>query len=341
MTAFHELDAPGQVLRLTEIAKKAVEAYGVRNPQIQLVKHEMNTIFKVTGNIPGDSPVNALRDTYILRVHPGSWLDFQSIHAELTFLAMAVRQGGLMVSEPVAALDGSLVQVVSTEGVPEPRCCVMFHWLEGEFQEELLTGDSLEKSGEFLARLHEFGRCFVPPEGFKRPRLDAKGLLGKGGVFDPRGGDRLFSVEQRLVFEQAFEVAEEKLEILGDEADQFGFIHGDYYFKNFLICNGQVGAIDFDMCGWGYYIFDLVMPYWPARQENIDEAFQVFLKGYLRIRPLPEGVLEYADTFDALRRLIDMAWVASRDDHPLIRSYAPHILSSCTEQLKAYIGKSR
>lgn len=339
MTAFHELDAAGQVLRLTEIAREAVKAYGFRDPHIELIKHEMNTIFKVTGNIPVTGTAGGRQDTYVLRVHPGTWLNVRAIRSEMIFLNLAANQGCLMVSKPLAALDGSLVQVISAEGIPEPRCCVMFHWLEGEFQEENLSREALENSGEFLALLHRFGKSFQPPEDFQRPRLDVEGLLGRGGMFDTRGGERLFTQEQLQVFEDARGTAAEKLKKLGVGPDQFGFIHGDYYFKNFLFHREHVSAIDFDMCGWGYYGFDLVMPYWPSRQQDPEEALSFFLKGYSRAERVPEGILELTGTFNALRRLIDMAWVVSRDDHPSIRSYAPYVLTSCTEQLKAYIGK--
>ena len=148
----------------------------------------------------------------------------------------------------------------------------------------------------------------------------------------------LFAKDQATIFSKATVLIEKKLERLGTTEDQFGFVHGDYYFRNILINDGEISAIDFDLCGFGYYIYDIIMPYWPRGQGNLNEAYEYYLMGYARVRKLPEGILEYRDTFIALRRLMDAYWIVSREDHPLLKSLIFRIVANSAIYLKEYKG---
>jgi Ser/Thr protein kinase RdoA (MazF antagonist) len=72
-----------------------------------------------------------------------------------------------------------------------------------------------------------------------------------------------------------------------------------------------LGIIDFDMCGLGYYLFDL-----SAFRSNLrrtlpaarwGSAWGAFLRGYEGVRPLPQHIRAYLDrylvVFGAMRRV--------------------------------------
>jgi Ser/Thr protein kinase RdoA (MazF antagonist) len=46
-------------------------------------------------------------------------------------------------------------------------------------------------------------------------------------------------------------------DLLGRAAPLWGLIHADLHRDNILLHHGEIGVIDFDDCGWGYYLFDL------------------------------------------------------------------------------------
>jgi thiamine kinase-like enzyme len=46
---------------------------------------------------------------------------------------------------------------------------------------------------------------------------------------------------------------------LGKGSDVYGIIHRDLHLKNFLFHDGEVYVLDFENCGWGYYLFDLTV----------------------------------------------------------------------------------
>jgi Ser/Thr protein kinase RdoA (MazF antagonist) len=107
------------------------------------------------------------------------------------------------------------------------------------------------------------------------------------------------------------------MHVLGEGREVFGLIHADFYERNYLFSNGEVHAIDFDGCGWGYYLFDigvafstlLARPDYPALR-------QAFLEGYRRVRPLCGDHEALIDTFIAARLMCHVLWLAAHVDEP-------------------------
>lgn len=67
-----------------------------------------------------------------------------------------------------------------------------------------------------------------------------------------------------------------------------------------------MGAIDFDLCGWAYYLFDLYVvrtalrTYYSAR---LTPLWKASLEGYKRERSLPEDYQRYLTTFDTMHNV--------------------------------------
>ena len=89
-----------------------------------------------------------------------------------------------------------------------------------------------------------------------------------------------------------------------------GLIHGDLHRDNILICDGEVGVIDFDDCGFGYTLFDLacVLGSFNRRiatgRGDCQRQREALLRGYDRVRRLPSELDERLGIFMAMR---DMA----------------------------------
>jgi Ser/Thr protein kinase RdoA (MazF antagonist) len=98
----------------------------------------------------------------------------------------------------------------------------------------------------------------------------------------------------------------EELDRLGEGREVFGIIHRDLKLENVLYDGERVGAIDFDMCGWGYYLFDLSVVHRclrPRHKDRQEPLWKAFLEGYRRKRPLPEDLARHIETFDAMQRV--------------------------------------
>jgi Ser/Thr protein kinase RdoA (MazF antagonist) len=78
--------------------------------------------------------------------------------------------------------------------------------------------------------------------------------------------------------------------------------------------SGPITVIDFDDCGWSWYLADLgaVVSF----IEDTPEAARIvydWLDGYRRVRPIPVSDLAEIPTFVMLRRLMLTAWIGT---HP-------------------------
>jgi Ser/Thr protein kinase RdoA (MazF antagonist) len=70
------------------------------------------------------------------------------------------------------------------------------------------------------------------------------------------GWERLNST-QLTVFRQVADRFKAAASDLGAGDGVFGLIHGDFTFDNLLFFRRDVRVIDFDDCGFGYFLYDL------------------------------------------------------------------------------------
>ena len=156
MEPFEALNQGGQVPRLRRLAEVALQAYPLREPRLRPVAHLFNTIFQVE-TLEGSR--------FALRIQRPDQSDVDVVHSEMMWLAALRRETNLSVPEPVCTSDGALLTIAGHEGVPEPRICVLFRWMEGRFFDGALTPAHLERFGVLTARLHQHAAQFIPPAG--------------------------------------------------------------------------------------------------------------------------------------------------------------------------------
>ena len=84
---------------------------------------------------------------------------------------------------------------------------------------------------------------------------------------------------------------------LGEGAGEFGLIHADLHLGNVLFWRGEVRVIDFDDCGFGYWLYDIAVALWELRYRTDYEDFRsALIEGYTQHRPLPPGGLTISMT---------------------------------------------
>jgi Ser/Thr protein kinase RdoA (MazF antagonist) len=83
-----------------------------------------------------------------------------------------------------------------------------------------------------------------------------------------------------------------------------------------LFRNEDAYVVDFEMCGWGYYLFDLAVTLLSLEGRKHPTPLQyALLEGYQRERSLPEEQLRYIDTFIAMRIAQRVNMILHREDH--------------------------
>lgn len=304
MKSFETLTKRGQVSRLKKLARNALTAFDIRPIKLTPLQHGDNTTFRIDAN-DGEG--------YVLRIHRSGREVLRQrtpaeIRSEMMWLAFLNREG-LVVPSPVITRASDLLTIASAEGVPEPRTCVLFRWLDGRFIDDNLKPKQLALAGKFMARLHDSENKFSLPDGFTRGRLD--NLCGK-----PRGVSEAFARSQRDNPEDEANAIKLVTEIcspedgarieklirmirkaqleLGRDSETFGLIHGDLHQENYFFHQGQVRAIDFDDCGYGHYLYDIAVTFFnlgghdnvSALKESFLEATAAFAHSLRNTKPI-------------------------------------------------------
>ena len=126
----------------------------------------------------------------------------------------------------------------------------------------------------------------------------------------------------------------------GEGRDAFGLIHGDLHQSNYLFHNGRAGAIDFDDCGFGHWLYDLgITLYCLQDHPDFDLLREAFLKGYRRSHLLSMEHEALLGTFMALRTLQDMLWDIEERDQPAFREVWQAQMTNRLEALRGFVDQ--
>jgi Ser/Thr protein kinase RdoA (MazF antagonist) len=333
MNSFASLSYDQQVARLTGAAQAALGSYSLRGSTVRFVLYVHNAMFQVTAP-SGES--------YALRLQfPRLHKTFEQIRSELRWLSALRRDTTLQVPEPVVSDEG-YITFQPIEGLAEPVSVVLFRWLDGEHLTETLTTAQAVEAGRFLARLHTQSKQYVLPPEFDRPRFDWDGLLGERSLYFPGDNRSIFTPEQSGIFACAAASLVDQMTALGNRPGSFGLIHADFVLSNMLFNEKGVGALDFDDCGFGFYLYDLA----PLLLQLLDQPDyvdlrQAFLDGYASLLPLVDGDAAVIESMIAARLLRSCYWIASNLHNPKIRAQAPAILEYRAATLRDYLDTGR
>lgn len=238
---FANLSARTQAMRLRRLALAALEHYDLGVTRVRLLSHSYNTLFWV----------DTQEGRYVLRVNLPGVRDLGQIRAEMAWLAALGSDTDLKVPRPLANQSGQLVTTVSQPGVPQPRHCAVFSWLEGPLLADKLSPNTLRQLGALTARLHRHGLRFrLPPEASLK-RLD-RVLLGNKAVFFAEEHQALFPKERLELFQRGLERVRVCLKQLYAQPVPPQVLHADLHQRNLKLYKGQLGILDFDDCALGY-----------------------------------------------------------------------------------------
>jgi Ser/Thr protein kinase RdoA (MazF antagonist) len=178
----------------------------------------------------------------------------------------------------------------------------------------------------------------MPPPDFARPRLDYEGLFGQDSPYNPGDGAAIFTSDQRAIFAEVESHVGQVIDELGQGSDTFGLIHADFIIKNFIFNDGELYAIDFDDCGWGYYLYDLAPLLTQVKgKPNYPDIHDAFLGGYTSIRSLPAAYQAHLEAFIAARHLASCRWIAGNLHNPRIREQAVNVIAHRTAELRRFL----
>jgi Ser/Thr protein kinase RdoA (MazF antagonist) len=248
------------------------------------------------------------RGTFALRVHRPGYRTAHQIECELQWVDALREDGAVDTCVPVTAPSGERVVKVGTHNV------VLWEWLPGAEPDP--SGDEVidgfRTLGAISARMHAHARAWTLPAGFDRPAWDFEHTLGAGGYWGLWQDGLGMGREELALLERLAATIEARLRAYGQSADRFGLVHADIRLANLLADGGHVRVIDFDDCGFAWFMYDFATTVsFMEEHPRVPELRDAWLDGYRSVAPLSAEDEAELDTFVMLRRLLLVAWIGS------------------------------
>lgn len=312
------------------IARTALRNWSIPNPRLQLLSLSENAVFRVAS---GGRPVAALR------IHRPGYHDLDELNSECLW-TQALQDAGVEAPLAIPTKDGRFYAAAPVPGANEARFVGLVEWVEGatlrsaiaEAQGFGAVRRHFQALGRIAARIHNQAGGWRPPAGFRRPALDAEGLLGERPLWGPFWEHPALAAEQRRLMLEARRKLHKALTDYGGAPQRYGLIHADLHPENVLADGDRLTVIDFDDAGYGWHAYELaVAVYHHLDHPNFNAIVAALAAGYREVRPLGSREVDAMPHFLTIRSLARLGWVGQRPDLDPSEELADMIELACRQ----------
>lgn len=289
-------------------AKRVLAEYDFSpDATVQLVNVSENWTYRVDDPATGRSAA--------LRVHRPDYHSREEIESELMWIDALRGAEVVNAPAPVAARDGGRVRTVAVDDGPA-RHVTVFDWLPGSppsADADLIPNFGI--LGGLAARMHLFGIGWERPAAFRRFTYDDAAVLERAlwGRWQDAPG---IGSEERAILSRADAEIRRRLADYGRAPDRFGLCHNDLRLANLLVDGDRLSVIDFDDCGFSWYLNDFATAVsFMEDDPRVGEWMSAWLDGYVRHRALTQADRDSLPTLIMLRRMLLVGWVGFHYEH--------------------------
>jgi Ser/Thr protein kinase RdoA (MazF antagonist) len=304
------------------LALQALERFGLPGASLRLLKFSETALYRV------DTP----QGRFALRLHPPGRMPEVVLRSELTWLATLAREAALWVPEPAPAPDGETLITCSSPDGADYRLASLFHWMPGRHKVRGLTASDAYRMGRCLGQLHAFAASYAPPPAFTRWELEWDEFAD--GIVQGRWWFALTHEEAQLLHEAIAQVQATLAELHEDPAAR-GLIHGDTNLSNFRFAGTRVGLLDFEVCCFGYYLFDVTRTLlgFVEAGSHAPRLAAAFHQGYSSVRAIPSLEHPHMLAFQVMNVVDLIVWIMQWDER-MPRETEPAQIAQALEQLR-------
>lgn len=275
----------------------------------------------------------------VFRVHRPGYHTRAEIESELAWLTALGRDGVVATLTPVPKTDGSLIADIDDEGTT--RHAVAFELVSGR---EPAEGEDLPRwfreLGAINARLHAHAKSWEPPAGFVRKRWDYDAMLGSVLLWGDWRAALGLPEEGRAILERTALVLRDLVEDYGTTPDRFGLVHADMRVANLLVDGDRLSVIDFDDCGFSWYLYDFAAAIsFVEHEPYIPQLQAAWIEGYRTVAPLTDEECAILPVFIMLRRMLLTAWVASHAETPTAQAMGEAYTHGTVALARAFLAR--
>lgn len=279
----------------------------------------------------------------VLRINKPGYHSMEELRDEIRWIRRLKQDTDLHIADAVDGSDGEPVQtiVLNIEDGAERFHCSVFEYMEGKTLDHI-TGASLyryaREIGRACAVLNGHSIRWEDSGKLSRPTWNFEDLIGENGRWGDYRAMPGLTEGERQVMDEALRVIARRLDRYGKGKDRYGLIHADMNPCNFIVRDRAVQLIDFDDCGYGWFLWDLgnvTMRY----SEGLRQLADAWLEGYTSIRWLSGEDLAEADTFILLRKIVRVAWIASHWGNDTVAGISPAYPEEVASLARRYLEK--
>jgi Ser/Thr protein kinase RdoA (MazF antagonist) len=231
------------------------------------------------------------------------------------------------------------VMTVADPDSGQVRACVMFEFLAGHEPPED-DHAAFERLGELTARMHRHARSWPRPPGFTRFRWDTDAAFGTEARWGRWQDGVGLGTEEHAVLARLERTLRRRLTAFGMGPERFGLVHADTRLANLLVDDGSVSIIDFDDCGFSWYLYDLGTSFsFFEHRPHVPDLVARWLEGYRRLLPLPAADEDEIWTFILFRRLLLVAWIGSHGAVDIAGQLGAGYTKDSCELAEAYLSR--
>jgi Ser/Thr protein kinase RdoA (MazF antagonist) len=326
----HEIEAGP----FTDLVNQALDGYPLPgNLTIDLINNSENETYKVEHRPSGRK--------WALRIHRAGYQSQNAIRSEIAWLAALRKDSVVLTPVPVAGRDGEFIQIARHPSRKEPRHAVLYEWERGrqpDVSQDL--GQSFEMLGAVTAKMHLHSKSWKRPARFERLTWNFETSLGDTPHWGRWREGVGMDAEKHKLFSRTAETIQHRLARYGEGSNRFGLIHCDLRLANLLIHEGEVKVIDFDDCGFSWYMYDAATPIsFYEHLPGVSRLIEHWLQGYRSVSELDPADEAEIPTFLMLRRLLLVAWVGSHSEADLARSLGAEYTQQTVDLCDAYLTR--
>lgn len=272
---------------------------------LQLLSISENATFRATAGA---------RDM-VIRVYRPGYHEAAEIRSELAWIEALRADGVVPTPAIIPTHDGRLLNEVNEDGTL--RRLAAFAFVPGiEPHEGADLAHWFTRLGTFHARLHAHAKGWRRPEGFARKVWDFESMLGERPLWGDFRVALGLDAAGRALLERTARALKDRLAPL-TTPESFGLIHADLRLANLLADGDSLTLIDFDDCGFSWYLYDFASAVSFMEHSPLVPALkEAWMAGYRTLAPLPADADAQLDVFVMLRRMLLTAWVASHAETP-------------------------
>jgi Ser/Thr protein kinase RdoA (MazF antagonist) len=109
---------------------------------------------------------------------------------------------------------------------------------------------------------------------------------------------------------------------------------------NLLVDGPYTVLLDFDDCGFGWFMYDLAAALsFIETSPDVPALQQAWLDGYTALRPLTDADIAIIPAMILLRRMVLLAWIGTHGETTLAQTHAPDFAATTANLGKAWLDQ--